>query len=265
MIPQRQKWSGVARAYAETFAGQCAHTVDPLVAGLGADPGTRWLDVGTGSGAVAVAAAARGCVVTGVDPEEDMLALASAAVPGATWVRAGLPRLPFADRSFDVVSANFVLGQVDRPRDAMAELARVLAPGGRVGLAVWPSAPTPLRSLWDEVVADVGVPAPDGEPPRPDAQDFERTPEGLAGLLQDAGLAVVRAWQLEFCHVVDPGTWWSGATRGVARIGQTYLAQSEEGRTAMTSAFHRLSARYLGAEGLLHLDGAAVVAIGVRE
>jgi SAM-dependent methyltransferase len=264
-VTTHSRWSGDAAAYARTFAGQCAHTVVPLLDGLGAAPGVRLLDVGTGAGAVAVSAASRGCAVTGVDPEEDMLSLASAAAPGVTLVRAALPRLPFAAGAFDAVSANFVLNHVSDPRGAASELARVAAPGGRVGVTVWPSAPCPLRTLWDEVVQEAGVTVPDTAGDLPADLDFERTAAGLAGLLAGAGLTVRQAWHHTFVHVVEPEVWWSGATAGVARIGKIYLAQDEDGRTAMAAAFRRRSDQYREKDGLLHLAGMAVVAIAGRE
>ncbi len=258
------KWAGRAHAYAETFAGQCAHTVPVLLDALDPRPGSRLLDVGIGAGAVAAAAVVRGCVVTAVDPAADMLDLAALAAPRASLARAALPDLPFPDGAFDLVSANFVLNHVPDPRAAAGELARVLAPAGRVAGTVWPDDPTPLRRLWDDVVRDAGVQPPRSVAPLPADLDFPRTPDGLAGLLSAAGLRVERAWLHEFTHVVEPDLWWSGVTRGVANIGQTYLAQDESGRTAMTAAFDRLSAAYLHADGLLHLAGAAVMALGVR-
>nr|WP_300147358.1 methyltransferase domain-containing protein [Propionicimonas sp.] len=258
------KWAGRAHAYAETFAGQCAHTIPVLLDALDPRPGSRLLDVGTGAGAVAAAAVARGCAVTAVDPAADMLELAAVAAPTASLVRASLPGLPFPDGAFDLVSANFVVNHVPDPRAAVSELARVLAPGGRLGVSVWPDDPTPLRRLWDDVVREAGVRRPESAAPLPSDLDFPRTTEGLAGLLGSAGLRVERAWRHEFSHVVEPDLWWSGVTRGVANIGQTYLAQDEFGRSAMTAAFDRLSAPYLRADGRLQLAGAAVLALAVR-
>jgi SAM-dependent methyltransferase len=258
--PHPRKWDGRASAYAETFAGQCAHAIGPLLDAVGARPGETLLDVGTGAGAVAGDALGRGCTVIAVDPEADMLALAAAAAPGAVLVRAALPSLPLPDASTDIVVANFVLNHVPDTAAAAAELRRVLRPGGRLGTSVWPATATPLRALWDEVLADSGIVVPARVP----AVDALGTPEGLAALLAGAGLTVRDAWLHEFEHVVAAELWWSGPARGVAGIGQTYLAQDTAGRTAMRAAYDRLSARHLGPDGLLHLHGAAVLATAVR-
>ena len=255
-----RKWDGRATAYAETFAGQCAHAIEPLLDTLNPRPGETLLDVGTGAGAVAASAQGRGCAVIAVDPEADMLALAGVAAPGASLVLAALPSLPLPDASVDVVIANFVLNHVPDAGAAAAELRRVLRPGGRLGASVWPTAATPLRALWDDVLADAGI----AVPARVQEVDALGTPEGFAALLTGAGLKVRDAWLQEFEHVVDAETWWGGPSRGVAGIGQTYLAQDPAGRKAMRAAYDRLSARHLDADGLLHLRGAAVLATATR-
>ena len=255
-----RKWDGRATAYAETFAGQCAHAIEPLLDALDPRPGAALLDVGTGAGAVAAAAKRRGCTVIAVDPEADMLELAGAAAPGALLVRATLPSLPFPEGAMDVITANFVLNHVPDADAAVKELRRVLGQGGRLGASVWPAGATPLRALWDDVLAGAGVPVP----PRAAAVDALGTPDGLAAVLAGAGFAVSEAWLHEFVHVVDPELWWSGPARGVAGIGQTYLAQDAEGRGALRAAYVRLSDRHLGTDGLLHLRGAAVLAVATQ-
>lgn len=255
----RDKWAGRAQAYAETFAGQCAHTVEPMLDALGLRPGTVLLDVGTGAGAVAVAALARGCDVVAVDPEPDMLALAAARAPGATVLPGALPDLRLEQR-FDAIAANFVLNHVGEPLASVRCLAGLLRPGGRVAAAIWPAEPRPLQSLWTEVIDAAGAVRPPVAKLPPE-HEFPRTPDGLAGLFEASGLDVERAWVHEFVHVVDAETWWSGPARGVASIGQLFEAQTPEVLLAMRSAYDRLSARYLGSDGLLHLPGAAVLAV----
>lgn len=259
MIPTR-KWDGRATAYVETFAGQCAHAIHPLLDALAPQPGETLLDVGTGGGAIAAAALERGCAVVAVDPEADMLELAGPAAPGAILVQAALPSLPFTGGSFEVVVANFVLNHVPDAGEAARELGRVLRPGGRLGASVWPAESRPLRALWDNVVREAGAAAP---APRRAATELA-SPDALAVLLGREGLQVEDAWLLEFEHMVDPEVWWTGPARGVANIGQTYLAQDADGRAALRAAYVRLSRRHLGTDGLLHLRGAAVLAVATR-
>jgi ubiquinone/menaquinone biosynthesis C-methylase UbiE len=100
--------------------------------------GKRVLDVGTGDGTSALAAASRGAVVTGLDVDPAMLdaARARAERRGLTIsLRTGRAEaLPFDDGSFDVVLAVTVLCFVSDAPTAVGEMARVLAPGGRLVL-----------------------------------------------------------------------------------------------------------------------------------
>ncbi|MFN8187124.1 MAG: class I SAM-dependent methyltransferase [Gaiellales bacterium] len=110
-----------------------------LVSRLRAGPESSVLDVATGTGAVAIELARRsGCSVTGIDQSEAMLAEAERRV-----ARAGLrdrislelgraEALPFADGSFDALTVTYLLRYVDDPAATLAELARVVRPGGTV-------------------------------------------------------------------------------------------------------------------------------------
>ena len=71
-------WTGVAHAYARSFAGLCAGAIPTLVAGLPRDG--RLLDVGCGTGALVQAAREAGHDAVGVEPDAEMAALASAAL-----------------------------------------------------------------------------------------------------------------------------------------------------------------------------------------
>ncbi len=94
------------------------------------------LDVGCGTGRLAVALAERGARVWGIDPSKEMLAVArSRAGPGVNFKRAEAERLPFKEAWFERAVFRLVVHHLrDRAR-AFAELRRVLAPGGRIALA----------------------------------------------------------------------------------------------------------------------------------
>lgn len=137
-----------ARWRATTLGGITERVESRVVLDLLGDPrGKRVLDVGTGDGAYAIEAAARGAIVTAVDLQPAMLdaARARAARRGvdATWLSADAERLPFGDASFDAVVAVTVLCFVADPARAVREMARVLVPGGRLVLGE-----LGRRSLW---------------------------------------------------------------------------------------------------------------------
>jgi SAM-dependent methyltransferase len=104
-------------------------------------PGRRILDVASGFGQDAIALAAEGATVVGAEPSARMVGWArlhTPADPGLrpSWVRGWGDALPFATGSFDAVICKGALDHFDRPDVAVAEMARVTAPDGRVVLAV---------------------------------------------------------------------------------------------------------------------------------
>ena len=102
-------------------------------------PTDRVLDVGCGTGALARTAAdhvSTGQVV-GVDRNPGMLAVARRIKPEIDWREGDAKQLPFEDASFDVVVSQFALMYFAERRAALAEMMRVLKPGGRLAVAVW--------------------------------------------------------------------------------------------------------------------------------
>ena len=100
-------------------------------------PGTRVLDVACGTGIVARRAAARGATVVGVDLNPGMLDVARSAEPGIEWIEADATALPPADDAFDMVICQQGLQFMADPAAAVAEMRRVLAPGGRLTISLW--------------------------------------------------------------------------------------------------------------------------------
>ena len=147
--------------------------------------GRRTLDVGCGTGQLALALAERGAKVWGVDPSEEMLDVARAAVGRRVGLKLGrAEELPFKDAWFERVVLRLVVHLVDRPR-ALPELARVLAPGGRATIATFTEGHFEwywLTSVFPEV----------GEI---DRKRFP-TPEALEAELLDAGFATARTTTL---------------------------------------------------------------------
>jgi ubiquinone/menaquinone biosynthesis C-methylase UbiE len=110
------------------FAGQLLDVLDP-------DPGTRLLDIGSGRGAIAAAAAARGCAVTAVDAAPRMVSLLDAAHPEIDVRLMDVHRLDLPDDSYDLVTGGFVIHLVTDRARVLAELRRVLRPGARIKAA----------------------------------------------------------------------------------------------------------------------------------
>jgi demethylmenaquinone methyltransferase / 2-methoxy-6-polyprenyl-1,4-benzoquinol methylase len=136
-----------------------------LVDAVAPKPGLRVLDVATGTGLVAFALARRGCEVTALDQSEAMLAGARErlsrhpSLAGRVALVAGqAEQLPFADASFDALTFTYLLRYVDDRAATMRELARVVKPGGPIGMVEFAvPAAGPLRALW-RVHTRVGLP-----------------------------------------------------------------------------------------------------------
>lgn len=96
--------------------------------------GERVLDVGAGTGSLAAAMAGRGARVVAVDPSAGMARQAQAKIPGRV-AAAAAESLPFPDGSFDAVVTSMSLHHWHEAARGVAEIARVLAPGGRALLA----------------------------------------------------------------------------------------------------------------------------------
>jgi ubiquinone/menaquinone biosynthesis C-methylase UbiE len=238
-------WERKAAGYDRFFGRITSRLIDPLLDAAGVASGQRALDVATGPGYVAARAAERGADVVGVDVADAMVALASERQPGLDFRRADAHELPFADASFDAVVANFLVLHLGRPEAAVAEFARVLAPGGRLALTAW-DLPTEARFLgvFLDAVAAVGASPPEEIPQGPDFFRFSREPE-FEALLRDVGLEDVDVRTIAFSHTVSsPDELWEGLLGGTVRTSALILGQSQEDQRRIRAAFDRLVEDY---------------------
>ena len=126
----------------------------PLAAAHLAGAG-RVLDLGCGEGQVARVAAAGGAAVVGLDPAWAQVAAARDRAGGPAYVKGGAEALPFPDGAFDAVVTCLVLEHTEDLDGALAEVARVLSPGGRFVLFTnHPLFQTPGSGWIDDQVLD---------------------------------------------------------------------------------------------------------------
>lgn len=220
-----------------------------------AAPGANALDVGTGTGSVAAALAARGFDTVGVDADSGMIERAAGKHPAVSFEVGALPQLPFPAARFDLTTASFVVNHVPDPRAAARELIRVTRPGGLVIATIWPSTPiSPMNDLWNRVVvASRAVPLSGQR--LPPEKDFARTPAGLSDLLVGAGVIEVTAEEVSWTFRIDAEDLWLAVEAGIATIGATYRQQDQVRRRAMRVAYEDLTGL-----GLLELASSAVIA-----
>jgi demethylmenaquinone methyltransferase / 2-methoxy-6-polyprenyl-1,4-benzoquinol methylase len=110
--------------------------------------GDRVLDACCGTGDLALACARAGGRVSGLDFSERMLERARRKAPELEWVRGDLLELPFADASFDAATVGFGVRNVESLDRALAELRRVLRPGGRLAILEITVPRGPLRVFY---------------------------------------------------------------------------------------------------------------------
>jgi SAM-dependent methyltransferase len=161
------------------------------------EPPLRVLDLGTGTGALAIDAADRwpDARIIGLDGSDGMLSVARgrAGDRRIEWVRAEADRMPVADVSVDLVVSSFVLQLVPDRAAALVEIRRVLRPGGRLAFVTWLQGRDvfPPADEFDEAVVDLDI--------REESYEEEvragdlRSPRSAADELRRAGFRRVRA------------------------------------------------------------------------
>ncbi|GGN59992.1 SAM-dependent methyltransferase [Actinoplanes lobatus] len=225
------------------FAGFAARFLEVV----GPTPGSRMVDVGSGRGAIATAAAARGCAVTAVDAAPRMASLLAAGHPEIDVRLMDVHRLDLPDGCFDVATGGFVIHLVADPVRVLGELRRVLRPGGVVALSV-PGRREPghrwerFNRIWAEVT-----------PP-------DRPRMDVPGWLAEAGFTDLRTVDIAVdIPVPDPRTCWD------FHMSHGFAARVETLSPADAGEFRRRSLAELTRmheDGGIVLDSPAVVHIG---
>jgi SAM-dependent methyltransferase len=135
---QRETWAsfGPTAMFTTPVAGQ-------LVKVAGIRAGRNVLDVGTGTGVLALTATRLGVRVTALDLTPELLEQARenarvAQLDGIVWTEGDAEQLPYPDASFDVVLSQFGHMFAPRPDVTVAQMRRVLKPGGHIAFATWP-------------------------------------------------------------------------------------------------------------------------------
>ena len=265
----RRHWGGRTRHYAAHSAPRNRPFAAELVRRAAVAPGDRVLDIACGSGVVALAAAAfvgpTGSVLaTDRAPEGGELVAEEAAAAGFATVafRAmGAETLDLPDGGFDVALCQFGLMYVPDPGRALAEMRRVLRPGGRVGIAVWSTPDKVLHHLITQRIEAALPPFPlDERLPSP----TELSAPGLIErLVEAAGFDhVVATRQTHGVPIDDPAAEWTARITPpsslAARVAALDPADLEQLRQDTIAAL----APYRDADGYL-VPSEAIFAIAI--
>ena len=224
-------YAGEARAFSGGWAAVLDAFSAPLIDTLDIRPGARLLDAGSGTALTAVRLARAGAAAHAIDRSRAMLARATGSEALAGLAAADVGALPFRDDRFDVVLTLFVLNHVPDQVDAAREMRRVLAPGGRLGVALWGRGPMdcPAFLAWSALLDAHGAPD-DPAPPR----SWERridTARKIAVLLGRAGFTEVHAWKERRRIATSPRAFLLATLRG-GSLGRRLSALPEDRRAA---------------------------------
>lgn len=256
---ERGGWEAIPASYDDGFASLTPQAAAPLLDAAGAESGTDVLDVATGPGYLAEAAAGRGARVVGVDFSAAMIERARLRHPGIDFQTGDAEALPFADGSFDAVVMSFGLLHLERPERALAESYRVLRSSGRLAFTVW--APPDeavgfgivLRAVAEHGTLDVPL------PPGPPFFRFSE-PEECIAALRTAGFAeasvtrVPQVWRL-----ASPDALYEIMAHGTVRTAGLLGAQPGPARGMIRAAIRQEAAQYQN-DGVVELPMPAVLA-----
>ncbi|MGB7946313.1 MAG: methyltransferase domain-containing protein [Candidatus Binatia bacterium] len=165
---EHRGWQGIPGAYHQAFGELTTQSIEPLLDAAGVKASTKVIDIASGPGYVAAAAARRGASVIGVDFAVAMVAAARERHPDVEFREGDAEELPLSDNVFDAAVMNFGILHLARPDQSLAEACRVLSPGGRFAFTVWAK---PEESIGFQIVlgaiakhGDQNVPLPQGPP-----------------------------------------------------------------------------------------------------
>jgi ubiquinone/menaquinone biosynthesis C-methylase UbiE len=176
---------------------------------LGLPSPGRVLDVGSGTGVAllpAVKAVGPGGLVVGLDPSVEMLRIAQSKKL-TPLVVAEVPGVPFANGTFDVVLANFVVSHFTHYDVALVDMVRVLRRGGQLGVTAWGPSQSVYSEVWREVAGsfvskDLLLDASRQGVPWAWEEWFSE-PIHVREALQDAGLIKVKVRRREYRTVMS--------------------------------------------------------------
>jgi len=257
---QGQLWG----SHAEDFAAYLEQVGLPLF-GAALDAahvtrGTRLLDAGCGAGLLALLASLRGAQVTAFDASASLLEIARARIPECEVRQGDLEALPFADTTFDSVTAVNTVFYAANMDTAVGELARVVRPGGRVVVTAWgpPQRSDFLSSVMPRL-APLMPPSPPGATPAHPGVLSE--PGALASLLTRAGLRVADQGETA-CPFVYPNA--DAAWRASVSAGPNQVAIAHSGEAPVRAVYAEADRTRTRPDGTIRYENVFLWTAGVK-
>jgi SAM-dependent methyltransferase len=183
----------VSEAAYDNFMGRYSMRLAPVFAGFAdVEAGQRVLDVGAGTGALTTELERRGAVVSAVDPSPSFVAALRRRLPDVETRAAPAEELPFGDEAFDAALAQLVVTFMRDAHAGIAEMRRVVRPGGVVAACMWDRTGMEMLAAIHRTQQAI----PTGSPAT-EARTLYRTREELESLFAGDGFADVHTEPLE--------------------------------------------------------------------
>ncbi len=253
----------VVAKYHEHLSGITIQSVDALLDAAGICSGSRVLDVATGAGYIAAAAAQRGADTMGIDFSAAQVRTARARYPSVRFDQADAEALPFDPATFDAVVNGFGMCHLANPGVALREAFRVLKRGGSVAFTVWdmPEHAVGLGAVYAAIRAHGSIEV--GLPTGPNFflfsdPEYSLTALVSAGFVSPSCRPVPQVWRISHPdHVFD------AITEGTVRAAATLRAQSPSAREAIRAALRdNIAAHKRGAD--FEIPMPAILAAAVK-
>ena len=257
---EHRAWQNVVKLYDIYFGALTSQCIEPLLEAVDLHAGDALLDVATGPGYIAAAAARRGATVIGLDFSSGMIAEASALHPGIAFREGDAGNLPFADAAFDVVVIGFGILHFPDPDRALREALRVLRSGGRFGLSVWAGPDKAagfgiiMRAVEQHGSTDANL------PPGPPFFRFSNALEcskaiAAAGFVQVKIGEVPQVWRFS-----SAGAFFDGISASTVRTAALLRAQTPDNLARIRAQVERETLGHSAPDGSIELPMPALLA-----
>jgi ubiquinone/menaquinone biosynthesis C-methylase UbiE len=257
---ERSGWNERAATYDASVGDRTRAAVVQLADAVQAGPGMRVLDLCCGPGYSAAEAVARGAEAIGVDIAPGMVAEAARRVPNARFELGDAEALHFPDATFDGVVCAFGMLHLGDPERALAEVFRVLVPGGRFAWTVWHTGDrVPLSTLMQTAIRDHGAPgvALPAAPPR----DLFGSETTAREALERAGFAGVTRTDVPITfRAASADAVWTSYTTSTVRTAAMLGLQPPDALARIEATVRAGLERWTGPDGIVAPNDAILYA-----
>jgi ubiquinone/menaquinone biosynthesis C-methylase UbiE len=219
----------------DNFMGRYSERLAPLFADFaGVEAAQKVVDVGAGTGALTAELLRRGADVAAADPSPPFVAALQRKFPGSDMRAAPAEDLPWPDETFDAALAQLVLTFMNDAPAGVAEMRRVVRPGGVVAACMWDRQGMDMLAAIHRTQQSLAASGPT------EARTAYRSREEVEGLFLGSGFADVKTELLEVeREYAGFDEFWDAMQGGVGPAGAWLKTLDDETRTKAREELHR--------------------------